>query len=598
MCGICGIISWSGQDLSSIVRRMTEKLRHRGPDAEGYLEDPTIGLYLGHRRLSIIDLSERGNQPLYNEDRTMALICNGELYGFENTRKELEELGHRFYSNSDNEILLHSYEEWGVKAWDCCNGIFAAAIYDIPEKRICLVRDHLGVKPLFWLLSSQGVAFSSEAKAFFELPAEWWQPSLDMSAVSRLIDMPYLLDREQTLFEGVRMLPPASWLEIDLKKARVRGPSQYWKLQADAAIEELTESDAVSEVETALLRSVRKQMVADVPVGILLSGGIDSSLITALAQAERNGPVHTFTATFDHQLDERRYASIVAEHVGTNHTEISVDPSEINRRIEEIVYYYDDLRSVEGGIFTLYLLSEKIRELGIKVLLFGEGSDEIFGGYSWYGLSRPPLCWLPPFFRSAIHHYAVSRTFSRSSNWEDTRRFHRVVRSYAEQDILRQVSHIEIEHQLPNHFLMKVDRATMAHSLEGRVPFLDRDLVELAFSLPPRYKYAGGWFNFKRADEKHILRRVAEKYLPPAIVGRKKQGFMIPMSRVLKSNPDKVRDYVMAGDSVSRRLLPTKALERLFDYRPKMYSPIHKEKEFLLWRCFLLEVWASKYHLK
>lgn len=581
-----------------MVHRMTEILRHRGPDADGFFEHPSTGVCLGHSRLAIIDLSEMGNQPFFNEDRTVVLICNGELYGYQETKKELEDLGHCFFSDSDNEVLLHAYEQWGMEAWNRFNGIFAAAIFDIKNRKIFLVRDHLGVKPLFWCLVRQGVAFASEIKAFSALPPEWWTPSLDMAVVSELMDMPYLLDQEQTIFQGVRMLPPASWLEIGLEQNRVEGPHRYWFLKTNPSLEKMDWDSAVSEVEGALLRSVKKQMIADVPVGILLSGGIDSSIITALAQKGSINPVHTFTAVFDHQLDERRYASIVSNHVGSEHTQVIIDPGEINQRIEEIVYYYDDLRSLEGGIFSLYLVSEKIKKYGIKVLLFGEGADEIFGGYSWYGLSLRPFCWMPQFFRSAIHHYAVSRTFSRRSNWQHTRRFNRLVKSYEEKDIFRQVARIEIEHQLPNHFLMKVDKATMAHSLEGRVPFLDRDLVELAFSLPRDYKYAGKWFNFSKPDEKYILRAVGSKYLPQVISSRKKQGFMIPMAEVLKSNPDKVKDYVLAKDSLSRKLLPERVLRKLFDYKTTLYSPVHKEKEFLLWRCFLLDVWASVYNLK
>jgi asparagine synthase (glutamine-hydrolysing) len=554
-------------------------------------------VFLGHRRLSIIDLSERGTQPLYNEDRTVAVVCNGELYGYHELRDELIGRGHRFLSDSDSEIFVHAYEQWGPGAWAHFNGIFAAALYDNRAGKVFLVRDHLGVKPLFYLPMRDSLAFASEAKAFLRLPRELWTPSLNLDAAAELMDMPYMLDPEATLLQGVRMLPPAGVLEVDVRTGAFTPPRRFWRLGYDPKVEALGWPAACAAVEEALLRSVRKQMIADAPVGILLSGGLDSSTVAALAQKQSPRPVRTFTAVFEHGLDERTYARAVADHIGSHHTQVPIDPGEVNRRFEEILLYYDDLRSVDGGLFSLYLIGEKIRQTDIKVLLFGEGSDEIFGGYSWYGLSLKPFCWLPPFCRSAIHHYAVSRTFLRASNWRHTAGFHALCCAYGERDVFRQVARMEIEHQLPNHFLMKVDKATMAHGLEGRVPFLDPDLVTLAFSLQRRFKYTGEWFSFSRPDEKHILKAVARPYLPEVTTARKKQGFLIPMSEVLKSNLGKVRDYVMAPGSVSRQLLPARKLEGLFDYRTSLYSPLHKEKEFLLWRCFMLDVWAKVYGL-
>lgn len=597
MCGICGIISFNNENMTSTVHNMANKLKHRGPDAEGFLIDTQNGVFLAHRRLSIIDLSPSGQQPLYNENKSLAIVCNGELYGFQQLRNELKQKKHIFYSHSDSEVILHSYEEWGEKTWNKFNCILAAAIYDKNKQSIILARDHLGIKPLFYIITKNGVAFASETKAFFALPETWWRPEINLNNAADLLDMPHLLDQEATLLNNIKMLPPASTIEINLKTQKISAPKKYWKLSINKEYQHLNWQDACKLTEETLSASVQKQMVADVPVGILLSGGLDSSTIAALAQQNTKQPIYTYTAIFDHQLDERSYAKAVSNHIGSQHTEVQINPREVNDRIEEIIYFYDDLRSVDGGLFSLFLIAEKIKKTGIKVLLFGEGSDEIFAGYSWFGLSQKPFSFMPQYMRSAMHHYAVSRTFLQKSNWKHTTKFNNLLNSYNETDICRQVSRMEIEHQLPNHFLMKVDKATMAHGLEGRVPFLDKDLVELAYSLPHQYKYQHKWFNPKRADEKYILKSTIKPYLPKITTERKKHGFLIPMSEVIKSNMDKVHDYVMASNSISKQLLPNKKLESIFNYKTSLYSPMHKEKEFLLWRCFLLDVWAKNYNL-
>ncbi len=597
MCGICGIISFNKENMAETTREMAARLQHRGPDAEGFLDDYENGVFLAHRRLSIIDLSDNAKQPLYNEDKSISIVCNGELYGYKDLRNELKSKQHTFSSDSDSEVIIHSYEEWHNSCWNKFNAILAAALYDKQQKKVFLVRDHLGVKPLFYLKTAHGIAFSSEVKAFFVLPKSWWNPEININIAAKLLDMPYLLNQQDTILNSIKMLPPASIIEIDIEKEQIPTPVKYWQLSANHKYKDINWDDACKITEQILLSSVNKQMVADVPVGILLSGGLDSSTIAALAQKKSTQPIHTYTAVFNHQLDERNYAKAVAEHIKSEHHEVPINPLEVNNRIEEIIYYFDDLRSVDGGLFSLFLIMEKIKEKGIKVLLFGEGADEVFGGYSWFGLSQLPFSVMPQYIRSAIHHYAVSRTFMNKSNWKHVAEFNRLAKSYKEKDVFRQVSRMEIEHQLPNHFLMKVDKATMAHGLEGRVPFLDKDLVELAYSLPHEYKYTNKWFNPHRADEKYILKSVAKPYLPAITTSRKKHGFLIPMSEVLKSNLDKVHDYIMASNSISRQLIPSKKLQSIFDYKTSLYSPIHKEKEFLLWRCFLLDVWKKVYNL-
>lgn len=593
MCGIAGIIC-KGQkiDLENKVRAMADVLKNRGPDGEGYFCDKQEGVYLGHRRLSIIDLSIKANQPLFNEDKSMALIFNGEIYNYIELRKELSDKGHRFISQTDSEVLLHGYEEWGLDLLGKINGMFAFCLYDKAKKEIILVRDNIGIKPLYYVDLPGIFAFASESRAFHVLKDRFWQPEINEKVLEKMILFQYVIDQSDTIYKKVKKLPPAHFLRYRNGEITIR---PFWQLKVNNKYAALSFNDAVEECESQFNRSIKWQLRSDVPVGVLLSGGIDSSLVAAVAKRHTN-VVNTFTATFDHKLDERAYAKKVAQHIGTKHTEFNIDPLSINNRIEEIIRYYDDLSSFDGGLFTIYLMAEKIRQFNIKVLLVGEGADEIFGGYSWFGLSQFPFKYSPRLLRSLLYHYVISRQFTPSlRKIKHVLYMNNIISSFRARDIFNEVSHFEITHQLPNHFLMKVDRGTMANSLEARVPYLDKDLVELAYSIPAEYKLKGKIFNFHRNNEKLILREVAKKYLPEEIYLRKKRGFSIPMELVLKSNMDKVREYLTSSTSMSRKFFSLKEIEGLFNFKDSLYSPIHKEKEFLLWRLFLLEVWKHGY---
>ncbi|MFH1888553.1 MAG: asparagine synthase (glutamine-hydrolyzing) [Candidatus Omnitrophota bacterium] len=592
MCGIAGIVCKKEKfDLETQIKEMASILKNRGPDGEGFLLDKSEGVYLGHRRLSIIDLSERANQPLFNEDKSLALVFNGEIYNYIELRDELIAGGHKFISSTDSEVLLHGWEEWGLSLFEKINGMFAFCIYDRVKKEMILARDNIGIKPLYYLDSPGIFAFASESRAFYPLRGRFWKPGINDNILRQMLLFQYVIDKEETLYAQVKKLPAGHYLYYKEDAAEVK---PYWTVRVNPGYSRLKFEEAVRECDEQFNRSIKWQLRSDVPVGILLSGGLDSSLVTAVATRHAR-QVNTFTATFDHKLDERSYAKRCSEYLGTNHAEFNIDPLSINNRIEEIIKYYDDLSSFDGGVFTIYLMAEKIREFNIKVLLVGEGSDELFGGYSWFGLSQAPFRYMPGILRSAAYHYAVSRQFSGWKNIKHSLYMHKIISAFREKDIFRQVSRFEIEHQLPNHFLMKVDHGTMAHSLEARVPYLDKELVGLAFSLPGEFKLKGSFFNFNKNNEKFILREVARKYLPPDIYGRKKRGFSIPIELVLKSNRDKVRDYLISSGSIARTFYSHKEIDGLFTFKNRLYSPVHKQKEFILWRLFLLDVWKRNY---
>jgi len=577
----------------SLLSRMTHRIQHRGPDSSGNWAEPSDGIFLGHRRLSIIDLSERGSQPMTNETGRIRMICNGEIYNYRDLRTQLEASGHQFRSDSDSEVIVHAYEAWGSDCFARFNGMFAIALWDAESKTLLLARDHLGVKPLLYLSTPHGIFFSSEAKSFLELPRDVWTPAFDEAALEHLLTFQFLTDPAMCLLRGVSKVRPGHVLAIQADKIQ---ETAFWSLRVREAVTALTYDEAVKECEAHLLRSVELQMQADVPVGILLSGGLDSSLVAALAARKTPMPVHTFTAGFEHRWDERPYAAEVARHIGSDHTEILINPREISDRIESLIYYFDDLSSLDGGLFTTILMTERIVQRGVKVLLVGEGADEAFAGYSWYGLSCLPFRLLPARVRSELFSYTLSRLLpTRRARRRTTDRVHRILTAANEPDICRQLHRFDLLHELPSHFLMKVDHGTMANSIEARVPYLDPNVVEFAYSLPREYKFEGAWFHFDAVQEKRILRSVAARYLPDTIRGRKKRGFSIPVPEMLLSNMDKVRNYLLDPASLARSLYTAPQIEKMLGFKPSFYSPLEKDKEFMVWKLFLLEVWRRYY---
>lgn len=595
MCGIAGFLQFQPFDAGPVLAGLADRLRHRGPDAEGSYVDREAGLYLAHRRLAIIDVSEAGRQPLANEDGRLRAVVNGEFYNYRELRDELLGQGHRFRSRSDSEVLVHGYEQWGEAVTERLDGIYAFALWDGPQRQLLLARDPLGVKPLVYLHHRAGFFFSSEAQALHALPQTLFSPAFDSEALQQLLCFQYIYDPEKTAYRHVRRLGPGTCLCIREGNLRQR---RFWELtrKPDDAERGMTLGEAAEAVETGLRKAVKSQLIADVPVGILLSGGLDSSVVAALAQQGHDRPVRTFTAGFEHSLDERPFARQVAAHIGTEHQEFLIDPRGINDRLDELVPHLDDLTSLDGGMFTTLLMSEGIAaRYGIKVLLVGEGSDELFGGYSWFGLARFPFSWMGAQVRSALYYYCISRMLPGRRNAGPRREIRRILAGLGGGDPFRAITAFEVTRQLPNHFLMKVDHGTMAQGIEARVPFLDRRFVELVYNLPDRVKLRGRCFSFGQGAEKWVLREVARKLLPPGIAARGKRGFSIPMPEVLQSNRAKMRELLLNGESVARRFFSAPQLEWLMNFENRFYAPIHKHREFLCWRLLLIEIWRRHY---
>jgi asparagine synthase (glutamine-hydrolysing) len=595
MCGIVGAYkpTGSGTCKAEILIAMRDRMIHRGPDGAGLWYSPDGLCGLGHRRLSIIDLSEAATQPMLNRDGTVALIFNGEIYNHAELRRELEALGKYQWQtdHSDTEVLLHAYEEWGLDCIHRFYGMFAFAIYDNrnPEKpKVHLVRDRVGIKPLYFTKTPSGEwLFASEIRALLAHPD--LTPEMDRTAFWHYLTF-IVTPAPLTLFRGIFKLPAGHTLTIDHDgQATTR---VYWDCRPDASItlteKNLSEEEAVAELIHLLKKSIARRMVSDVPFGVLLSGGIDSSLNVALMSEMMDRPVTTFTIGYEgkESYNEFQFARRISQRYGTEHHETLINRQEMQAFLPLLVQLQDE-PIADNVCIPLYFLAKLVKDSGTTVIQVGEGADENFLGYWWCehyrnkyetiynpaqrrvnwwrrflsrgkanipGLSGEDLeiqhraqigqelfwggavCWwgemrrrltpdLTP-FKQAID-CPVEGLLPESHQLLDS---HAVVNHYlgslknhlVEPEVLQKIPYMEMKLRLPEHLLMRVDKLTMAHAVEARVPFLDHDVVEFATRLPPTYK-------LRNKVGKYLLKKAAEPYIDQDLVYRKKQGFGAPM---------------------------------------------------------------------
>lgn len=586
MCGIAGwsLTEHSERDHDELVA-MTRCLDHRGPDDRGYFFDDPNRIALGHTRLSIIDLSEGGHEPMVSEDRETVLIFNGEIYNFRELRHELQRRdGCRFRSECDAEVVLHGYRVWGETVVDRLRGMFAFAIWDARGRRLLLARDALGMKPLYYWATSRGVVFSSEVKAF--LPLTGFSPRLDRRALDQFLEFGYTWDDERTSLEGVRKLPPGHRMSV--QNGVVSQPERWFhpplpdRTRSRAAIE--------SELYETLQEVVSQHLVADVPVGLLLSGGLDSGIIAALAARETK--VATLTMAFaDSAVDERPYARIVQKAVGSEHHEVVISPGELVSDLERAVWAVDDLFA-DWGVVSTRLLYLKARELGLKAVLVGEGADELFGGYPSFELARGRRR-AGPLHGFRLYRRLASRRYGRGY-FRFAANFRRQVNESGG-DLFHAIRLFETQNQLPNNFVMKVDKASMSASVEARAPFLDRRVAEIAYRTPGELLLANG-------TNKSLLRTMASRYklLPQEIIERAKFG--APLAATWLDDSPELR-------AAARRLVLESehswvdaaglrdAMTRYFDLGQRGY-PLPRPLsifQHLAWRLFLLSLWSEQY---
>jgi asparagine synthase (glutamine-hydrolysing) len=607
MCGICGVLSLDdGPPDVALVRHMADRLSHRGPDGDGYYSDPAIAL--GHRRLSIIDLAT-GDQPIFNEDRSIAIVFNGEIYNYRELRDDLVKQGHRFRTAGDTEVIVHLYEERGIDCVRELNGMFAFALWDARRQQLFLARDPLGEKPLYYTIAGGQFLFASELKALLRAPHV--PRRIDPAALDDYLAYGYV-PAPRTIYESVSKLPAAHRLVVRGGRA---DPSRYWYPWSDVRLD-LTEDEAAGELVTLLTDAVRLRLRSDVPVGAFLSGGIDSSLVVALAARQKPG-LQTFSVRIDELgFDESPYARLVARRFRTDHHEVKVDVPQLDE-LPMLVRQFDEPFADPSAVPTYYVTQAASRHL--KVCLSGDGGDELFAGYSQYrrsriedGLDRLPLRAaamgalagvlprrLPGVgmltrlsVAGAARHQAMVGLYSpRERRALLSSRYRAAVDEGAwlltdahERADLTEVERRMLADQisyLPEDILVKVDRDAMKNSLEVRVPFIDPRLVHFANALPLHLKIAG-------SSQKRLLRRVLIDLGLPELVDRPKQGFGIPLRSWLwgrlRADVDRL---LLAGDTRLSELLDLHEVRRLLTASRKPGRDLTERVWALVW----LEHW-------
>jgi asparagine synthase (glutamine-hydrolysing) len=621
VCGIAGIVGKRGEVVEAAdVHRMCQTIVHRGPDDEGVYACGAVGL--GMRRLSIIDLAG-GRQPIHNEDQTVWVVFNGEIYNFPELRRELEARGHEFYTHSDTEVIVHLYEEMGADCVKKLRGMFAIALYDTKRDTLLLARDRLGKKPLHYALHQGRLLFGSEIKTILAVHPELAE--IDSEGLLQYFYFGYIPD-PLTAFQRIRKLPAGHLMEFRQGEVKIR---QYWDLPKYGTHPPIGEDECLDELEKRLEEAVRIRLIADVPLGALLSGGVDSSIIVALMARTSTKPVKTFSIGFRaEQFNESEYARLVAERFGTEHHELILEPD-----LEETLTYLSGLMEEPFGdssMLPTYYVCRMARR-HVTVALSGDGGDELFAGYDRYQVAMEQskfdslLRWLGPMYRDRIHGLVPAGMYGKNRAWNATlnerdryldglsffpalhrerglftpeflesaarlpnplQEWQRIYDNAPASDRLSRLLYLDTKTYLNADILAKVDRMSMATSLEVRVPMLDHEFVEWVTSLPVEWKSREG-------TRKHILKKLAERLgIPPALLHRKKQGFQLPLVDWMRSE----RKTQFWGV-----LLEPRTLQRGYFKPTVVHSLIdehlrgRRNRSGLLWRMLVLELWQRNF---
>jgi asparagine synthase (glutamine-hydrolysing) len=632
MCGIAGFIDFNKRSDSHLVEKMAAAIPHRGPDGQGIYFNQTnqADIGLGHRRLSIIDLSHAADQPMHFDG--LHIIFNGEIYNYAEIKETLISLGHSFQTHSDTEVILHAWREWGEKAIRQWRGMFAIALYDERNQQLICIRDRAGVKPFYYFFKERTFLFSSELKSLMKHPD--FEKSINVDALGAFLQYNYV-PSPYSIFKDTFKLPAGHLLKLDLHSSSL-DIKQYWDVYEYYNKPKLSIGlpEAISETERILAESFQYRMVADVPVGVFLSGGYDSTCVTALLQHSNIERIKTFTiGSTDQKLNEAPFAKQIAAHLGTNHTEYYCSPKEALDIIPELPFYYDEPFADPSAIPTI-LVSRMARK-EVTVALSADAGDEIFAGYNRYDyISRfgNRLRAIPhpmrkmvasamenissdkiPFFRDQRNFHSrydklknLLRDPSASellknltqvfSQLEINRLFNQPVRvlntAHSSNELLKKyydplsfMMAIDYKTYMVDDILQKVDRATMSVSLEGREPFLDQHIIEWAAQLPSDYKYFKG-------QKKYILKQIVHKYVPKEIMERPKMGFGIPVEKWLA---DELKPLVM------EYLSPEKVkvhgffnAEEVGNICTDFYNG-RKEKHLKIWHILMFQMWYEKW---
>lgn len=615
MCGIVGFIDFNKKSSKEILTKMSDMLMHRGPDSANYFfednEDFQIGL--GHRRLSIIDLQAAANQPMFFKD--WVIVFNGEIYNFAEIRTQLEEKGRLFSTKSDTEVILQSFDEWGEKAVNRFIGMFAFILYNRTQNKIFTIRDRTGIKPLHIYQNDEILMWASEIKSFHEHPA--FTKTLDMESVKSFIQLGYV-PSPRSIFKNVTKQKPGTIRSYDIEK-REWSETEYWNVNDYYRQPEskLTYPEAKSQLKDLLVSACNYRMVADVPVGVFLSGGYDSALVSSVLQSGSSQKIKTYTiGVHDAELNEAQFAKEISGILGTDHTEIYLSENEMFEQLEDFAFYFDEPFGDSSAIPTM--LVSKAAKQEVTVALSADGGDELFAGYNRYDhlprlallkkLSKIPFVKkvLPQFIRDPYNRERISdllkspdavtlaKTLNNPYYKDEINNLFR--RSYRDSqqvtvpknklaDSLKDMLAYDYETYLLNDILVKVDRATMRYSLEGREPLLDHRLVEFAANLPNDFKIRNG-------VKKYILKDIVHEYLPKEMMERPKMGFAAPVDSWLKNNlKDKLNYYLSETYINQQNIFSYEGVQKIKDDFLQ-----NKNKYALkLWYILVFQMWYDKW---
>lgn len=636
MCRIVGFLdsNTNNPEREVMIKEMRDTLSYGGPNDAGYYLDDKIAL--GHRRLSILDLSEAGKQPmLWNN---YVITYNGEVYNFKEIQEELKKCGYSFDTETDTEVILKAFHKWGKNCVNKFRGMFAFAIWDKQNKKLTLCRDRVGVKPLFWYKKDDVFMFASELKAFHKYPN--FDKTIDKKAVGLFLQQGYI-HSPYSIYAHVKKLKPGTFLELNEKKDIT--VHSYWnidEINASSKMNTKKEGVVLEELENILLNSFKLRMVSDVPVGMFLSGGIDSSLVTAMLQKESNTPINTFTIGFqDNTKNEAPFANAVANHIGSNHTELICNEENFMEIVRQLPDFYDEPFGDSSAIPT-YLVS-KLAKKTVTVSLSADGGDELFGGYTKYEISkkiyskisRIPMpiksilsnslgkidprwleknsSWLPMLrgykdvgnkfskFQSAVNSNSLLSFFDASSSYISASEIGKYTHDfYNKYELLKHTKEkkgniisflgmLDIKTYLEGDILTKVDRATMQVSLEGREPFLDHKIIEFSQTIPDELK-------IKHGQTKYLLRKILYKYVPKNLIERPKQGFSIPIKDWLISYlKDDLRILCSDLDFFDSLSLNREHIEKKIN---SFLNQTEYVNPHIVWYIFILHQWYKKWN--
>lgn len=610
MCGICGAVTKYPID----IMQMTQTLHHRGPDHQGVFQENQLSL--GHARLSILDLSTSAHQPMESQDGQFIIVYNGEVYNFSQLKQELEQIGHTFKTHSDTEVIIEGFSAWGVRLFEKLNGMFAFAVYDKARQQLYIARDRFGIKPLYYYEQNYQLIFGSEIKAL--LSPQIIGKELSYQGLLEYMHFSSTLG-ETTFYQGIKKLKPGHYIHYDLQTHQIA--IQPYKLNYDIAPSHDTIEEAIETIRYLFEESIKSQLVSDVPVGVFLSGGIDSTAITAFAAKHYQGQLKTFSASFDFDkgFNELPNARSVSERFHTDHQEFHIQGDDSIAVLSTLNDYFDQPFGDAANI-PLYLMSREIKGKH-KVILQGDGGDELFAGYrqyfrvknerlfkifshlvtafdfaipksskyyrmlrSMYAMTQKDRSLIPArFYSQEMLHESSLGLFKpeyreKLAAIDPFIRHRELHREFKDMDLLQELLYTDMNVILPDQYLEKVDRATMANSLEVRVPFLDNDLAAYAMSLPSHYKVQG-------KEKKYLLKKAFEGIVPDHILYGPKRGFGVPFQYWLRSS---MKTFMQ--DEISASPIYTEAVQKLIN----QHISGEQDHGFVLWKLLNLSMWLNK----